>query len=90
MLNKKYLLALIAYALDQDTSHYNRFDLIKTIPTVACIQVRFKFKYFNNKYISIISIRINYEIQNLSTLLLILLIFSIFIIGKHIISNKFN
>jgi hypothetical protein len=39
LLNKKILLPLIAYAVDLETSHYNRFDLIKAIPTTACTQV---------------------------------------------------
>lgn len=40
-LNKKMLLPLISYAVDQETNYKNRFDLIKIIPTAACIQVRF-------------------------------------------------
>lgn len=40
LLNKKILLPLIAYSVDLETCHYNRFDLIKFIPTAACIQVK--------------------------------------------------
>lgn len=41
LLDKTILLPLIAYAIDLETSNYNRFDLIKVIPTAACIQVSF-------------------------------------------------
>lgn len=37
LLNKQYLMPLISYAVDLETSHYGRFDLMKVIPTAACI-----------------------------------------------------
>lgn len=40
-LNKKILLPLIFYAVDLETNYYNQFDLMKIIPTAACIQVKF-------------------------------------------------
>lgn len=39
LLNKQYLLPLISYALDLQISHYGRFDLMRVIPTAACIPV---------------------------------------------------
>lgn len=45
LLNKQYLLPLIAYAVDLETSHYGRFDLMKVIPTAACIPVSLLFLY---------------------------------------------
>ncbi|KAF0756958.1 DUF3730 domain-containing protein [Aphis craccivora] len=37
LLNKQFLLPLISYSLDLEISHYGRFDLIKSIPTAACV-----------------------------------------------------
>lgn len=63
LLNKKILLPLISYAVDLETNYNNRFDLMKIIPTAACIPVRsllvddlFTFKY--NRKIPLIKINI--------------------------------
>lgn len=52
LLDKKTLLPLIAYIVDLETSHYNRFDLIKIIPKAACVQVRFLFRFADNLFIA--------------------------------------
>lgn len=44
LLNKQILLPLIAYALDTETNNYNRFDLMKIVPTAACVPVCFYLK----------------------------------------------
>lgn len=41
LLNKTILLPIIAYAMDLESNCYNRYDLLKAIPTAACIQVSF-------------------------------------------------
>lgn len=41
LLNKTILLPIIAYAMDLESNCFNRYDLIKVIPTAACIQVSF-------------------------------------------------
>lgn len=46
LLNKKILLPLIAYDLDIETNYHNRFDLMKIIPTAACVQVSFYFQIY--------------------------------------------
>ncbi|XP_050523203.1 uncharacterized protein LOC126895412 [Daktulosphaira vitifoliae] len=38
ILNKKYLLPLITYAIDRETNCHNRLDLINVIPFTACFQ----------------------------------------------------
>jgi len=43
LLNKQFLLPLISYSVDLETSHYGRFDLMKVIPTAACISVSLLF-----------------------------------------------
>lgn len=57
LINKKYFMPLIAYALDLETDFYNRFDLIKVIPTAACVLVSF-FSYMQivNLYLKILNI----------------------------------
>lgn len=39
LLNKQFLIPIISYAVNIETSYYNRFDLIRLIPTAACVQV---------------------------------------------------
>lgn len=39
LMSKKILLPLVAYIVDLETNYYNRFDLMKAIPTTACVQV---------------------------------------------------
>lgn len=39
LLNKQFLMPLISYAVNIETNYHNRFDLIRLIPTAACIQV---------------------------------------------------
>lgn len=58
LLNKKYLMPLIAYAIDREKNFYNRFDLIKVIPTAACIQVSFLFLKVSGQYL--LSIKISF------------------------------
>lgn len=41
LLNKTILLPLITYAMDLESNCYNRYDLMKIIPTAACTQVSF-------------------------------------------------
>lgn len=43
LLNKKILLPLISYATNLETSHYNLFDLITSIPTAASVPVNYLF-----------------------------------------------
>lgn len=45
LLDKNFLLPLIAYATDLESSHYNRLDLMKAIPSAACIQVSLTLKF---------------------------------------------
>lgn len=49
LLNKQYLLPLISYAVDQEISNYGRFDLMKVIPTAACVPVSLLFMYIKYK-----------------------------------------
>lgn len=51
LLNKQFLLPLISYAVDIETCHYGRFDLMKIIPTAACIPVSLLLLYRDIKYI---------------------------------------
>ncbi|XP_060848840.1 uncharacterized protein LOC132928291 isoform X1 [Rhopalosiphum padi] len=37
LLNKQFLLSLISYSMDREINHYGRFDLMKVIPTAACV-----------------------------------------------------
>jgi len=46
LLDKKYLLPLIAYAIDQETNYFNRYDLMKVIPTAACVYVSFPYNFW--------------------------------------------
>ncbi|XP_025412636.1 uncharacterized protein LOC112685081 isoform X2 [Sipha flava] len=70
LLNKKILLPLIAYAVDLETSHYNRFDLIKAIPTTACTQENIsliislikRFENSNEEVLNILSIDMFYDL----------------------------
>lgn len=53
LLNKQFLLSLISYSMDREINHYGRFDLMKVIPTAACVPVSLLFLYLNNKCIYI-------------------------------------
>lgn len=52
LLNKQYLVPLISYAINIETRYHNQFDLIKVIPTAACIQVSFfVILYVDNRFL---------------------------------------
>ncbi|KAL5242600.1 hypothetical protein ACI65C_010010 [Semiaphis heraclei] len=65
LLNKQYLLPLISYAVDQEISNYGRFDLMKVIPTAACVPVSLLFmyiKYNNDEALNKLSIDMYYDL----------------------------
>ncbi|VVC38584.1 Armadillo-like helical,Domain of unknown function DUF3730 [Cinara cedri] len=70
LLNKQFLVPLISYAVNIETSYHNRFDLMKVIPTAACIQdnlsliISFikRFENSNEETLNILSIDMYYDL----------------------------